>query len=397
MKKTLLLFISVLFAVSAGFAQIIPNGGFESWTNSATPISWSSSVTINTTGCFPSSNLINVADSTKALSQGNSAIAIYSANVPLLSKVIPGISISGANASAKIAQNLAGTSPSCTASGSPTITYSGSFTITPGNIPAFLIGTAKYKTNGTDTAAIAIMVFSGSNTVGGYSPTTTPTNSLNANVYPIPSTTKTSFRIPITMLGTSIDSVRLILTTGLPSQAQTAVLGDTLWVDSLAFVYTPQTPTVTANGHVLTSSAATGNQWYLNGVALTGETSSTFTVTQTGSYTDIVTIDGVSSSTSSPVLLTAISNVLDRNQFDVSQNNPNPFSGTTSISFSTPNSGTVQFTVVDLLGRVVNSQTINANAGINTITYAAGYDSGTYFYTISDSVHSLTKKLVVSK
>jgi len=88
---------------------------------------------------------------------------------------------------------------------------------------------------------------------------------------------------------------------------------------------------------------------------------------------------------------------LDANTFGVLQNVPNPFSGTTSISFSTPNSGTVQFTVVDLLGRVVNSQTINANAGVNTITYAAGSDSGTYFYTISDGVHSVTKKLVVSK
>lgn len=88
---------------------------------------------------------------------------------------------------------------------------------------------------------------------------------------------------------------------------------------------------------------------------------------------------------------------LEANQFGVLQNVPNPFSGTTSISFSVPNSGTIQFTVVDLLGRVVNSQTINANAGVNTITYAAGTDSGTYFYSISDGVHSVTKKLVVSK
>jgi len=53
--------------------------------------------------------------------------------------------------------------------------------------------------------------------------------------------------------------------------------------------------------------------------------------------------------------------------------------------------------VVDMLGRVVNSQTINASAGTNTITYAAGADSGTYFYTISDGVHSVTKKMVVYK
>ncbi|MGI4866625.1 MAG: choice-of-anchor D domain-containing protein [Janthinobacterium lividum] len=59
---------------------------------------------------------------------------------------------------------------------------------------------------------------------------------------------------------------------------------------------TPPRPTITAapgsTGTVLTSSSATGNQWYLNNVLIAGATGPTYTVanaTQQGSYTVVVT------------------------------------------------------------------------------------------------------------
>jgi len=55
---------------------------------------------------------------------------------------------------------------------------------------------------------------------------------------------------------------------------------------------TPPQPTITttssSTGTVLTSSSATGNQWYLNSVAIAGATGSTYTAQQ-GSYTVVVT------------------------------------------------------------------------------------------------------------
>ncbi|MFC5269294.1 T9SS type A sorting domain-containing protein [Adhaeribacter terreus] len=54
----------------------------------------------------------------------------------------------------------------------------------------------------------------------------------------------------------------------------------------------PATPTITPSGdsgQELTSSAATGNQWYLNGTAITGATAQTYQTTANGNYTVVVT------------------------------------------------------------------------------------------------------------
>ncbi len=58
----------------------------------------------------------------------------------------------------------------------------------------------------------------------------------------------------------------------------------------------PVAPVITANGNVLTSSSATGNQWYYEGTAIPGATGQTYTVTNnTGYYWCVVTLNGCSS------------------------------------------------------------------------------------------------------
>ncbi len=51
----------------------------------------------------------------------------------------------------------------------------------------------------------------------------------------------------------------------------------------------PATPSITANGTTLISSATTGNQWYLNGTIIAGATAQNLPVTQNGQYTVVVT------------------------------------------------------------------------------------------------------------
>jgi hypothetical protein len=68
---------------------------------------------------------------------------------------------------------------------------------------------------------------------------------------------------------------------------------------------TPPTPTITPNGSViacdsgtLTSSSATGNQWYYQGNLLPGETNQTLNVDTDGDYTVVVTVNGCPSAPS---------------------------------------------------------------------------------------------------
>ncbi|WGK95080.1 MULTISPECIES: gliding motility-associated C-terminal domain-containing protein [Flavobacterium] len=81
---------------------------------------------------------------------------------------------------------------------------------------------------------------------------------------------------------------------------------------------TPLAPTITAGGAVtfctggnvvLTSSSTSGNQWYRNGIAINGETNTTFTAIESGNYTVIVTnTEGCSSVASIGKAVTVNSN-----------------------------------------------------------------------------------------
>ncbi len=88
---------------------------------------------------------------------------------------------------------------------------------------------------------------------------------------------------------------------------------------------------------------------------------------------------------------------LDASKFDVIQNVPNPFNGTTTIKFNNPVAETVNFSVYDMIGRQVHSNKINAVQGTNTITYTSEkLAPGAYFYSLSNGKNSITKRMVVT-
>lgn len=83
--------------------------------------------------------------------------------------------------------------------------------------------------------------------------------------------------------------------------------------------------------------------------------------------------------------------------FDLGQNAPNPFTENTEITFSSTINETIQFTVIDVLGREVYSIEINAAIGENKISFNGRLDAGTYFYSVSNDNYRATKKMVVSE
>lgn len=75
----------------------------------------------------------------------------------------------------------------------------------------------------------------------------------------------------------------------LPAMAGTYTFRATYNGMSCAQTFDIVHPVITANGATLSSNYASGNQWYWNGNIIPGATASTYTATQNGNYTIVVT------------------------------------------------------------------------------------------------------------
>lgn len=90
-------------------------------------------------------------------------------------------------------------------------------------------------------------------------------------------------------------------------------------------------------------------------------------------------------------------NVIYTNSFEVLQNIPNPFTGTTSISYNLKQQREVSFTVYDVMGKKVMDKHFAANSGTNTVEVSADeLESGMYFYTLSNGEEAITKRMIVA-
>ncbi|MFD2718790.1 T9SS type A sorting domain-containing protein [Hymenobacter monticola] len=145
-----------------------------------------------------------------------------------------------------------------------------------------------------------------------------------------------------------------------PTLGYTAGCGDTV---SVVVRVRPgvATPVITRNGQTLTSSYATGNQWYLNGQPIPGATGQSFTITASGSYTVQTVVAGASGSCTSPAsaALTVLSAVqpLPGSSLRVVPNpTPDGRLQLTLTGYTQP----VSLSVLDALGRRVADATVPA-------------------------------------
>jgi Secretion system C-terminal sorting domain len=96
-------------------------------------------------------------------------------------------------------------------------------------------------------------------------------------------------------------------------------------------------------------------------------------------------------------VITGVQDFSLNGNFNVNQNIPNPFDGSTTINFNAAGNGTIDFTVTDVLGRQVYDTNINATVGSNTFMFTTDLANGTYFFSLSDGKNTVTKKMVVTK
>ena len=86
-----------------------------------------------------------------------------------------------------------------------------------------------------------------------------------------------------------------------------------------------------------------------------------------------------------------------QDDFVLFQNVPNPFSEFTNIQFNSPNSDNVIFEVVDMFGRIVYTQSISTNIGLNTYQFNHDLSSGIYMYSINNRKEIISKRMLVAE
>jgi hypothetical protein len=110
----------------------------------------------------------------------------------------------------------------------------------------------------------------------------------------------------------------------------------------------------------------------------------------TGSYESVNGYKIVISNTSSYEMFNS-------NEFALLQNVPNPTKNNTTIKFNTPNSKMIKFQIIDMFGKVVYSENIKSEIGLNTIELNNTLSTGVYTYSVQNEEEIISKRMIISE
>lgn len=147
------------------------------------------------------------------------------------------------------------------------------------------------------------------------------------------------------------------------------------------------TPTVTQAGNHLQSSPSVSYQWYWNGSLLNGATSQTYTPTQNGNYTVVITDSNGCQATSAIYTITDTGLGDSAGRSAVVDVYPNPTTG--SFTVNTPFSK-FQVQIVNALGQIILSENSSFTSEFNL------EKNGLYLIQVIANDRAYIKKLVVS-
>jgi uncharacterized repeat protein (TIGR03803 family) len=163
-----------------------------------------------------------------------------------------------------------------------------------------------------------------------------------------------------------------------------------------SFCIKPAKPTIAVSNlntetPTLTSSATSGNQWFLNGTAITGATSATYTATQAGQYTVQVRVDDCASELSNAQVL-IVTGDLPTDQ-TTSLVYPNPATSDIVISltaFDTQQAAAVE--IHDLLGRPVHRETVRGREEVKVAI--ASWSTGRYLVRVQQGSRQASQSFI---
>jgi hypothetical protein len=162
---------------------------------------------------------------------------------------------------------------------------------------------------------------------------------------------------------------------------------------TLSFIPLPVTPVITQNNLVLTSSASTGNQWKRNGQDISGATQQTYTVSQSGIYTVVVSNQSCLSSPSNAIAVDLTPN-LDVLAADL-QLFPNPARDRMFIHCENCIGIAYNFHLMDATGRSLREFSgVLKDGGVEELDIRQ-LPSGVYWLRSSGSGVRLMKKILI--
>jgi hypothetical protein len=158
----------------------------------------------------------------------------------------------------------------------------------------------------------------------------------------------------------------------------------------------PVTPVITQNLNILSSDAPAGNQWHINGVIIPGATGNTYEITEDGTYTVVVTLNGCSSDVSNSIVVihTAI-NDLDTQVVTVY---PNPSAGAFWLSMNSPVTTLYDMEVLNNIGTCVfKLNNLEVNGAFKQYFDLNHLASGMYSIVLRSDSKQIVKKIVIKK
>jgi len=162
----------------------------------------------------------------------------------------------------------------------------------------------------------------------------------------------------------------------------------------------PPTPVITFTGNSLTSSSATGNQWYINDALIPGATDPVYSPSTSGNYYVIVS-DPVSGCPSLPSnIINFLMTGIDPSGMDgLVSVYPNPFREKITISYILKEAGAVKISLFDAFGKEVrvNLDPERQSAGKHQVEMTArNLNNGVYIVKIQTLSYSISKKIILA-
>lgn len=153
-------------------------------------------------------------------------------------------------------------------------------------------------------------------------------------------------------------------------------------------------PDFTVSGNVLTcSNAAVNYQWLLNDTVIVGATNQSYTISQTGNYSVIISdVNCSDTSTKKTVVFVGVTELLNVNSLQIY---PNPSDGNFIIEGKMNSKENLQISIINILGKeILNLQIQNVNRIFKKQISLNEMTDGIYFLRMKTGQQSIVRKIV---